>query len=68
MTMSISDKMKERMNRHREIRWSEVARGAIAEKLEVLEKMDEILSKSSLTEKDALRLGRKVNKAVAAKY
>ena len=68
LTMSIGPEMKARMAKHKEIKWSEVARNAIAEKLEVLETMEQILSKSSLTEKDTLRLGRKVNKAVAAKY
>jgi len=33
-----------------------------------IEFMDKILSKSALTEKDALKIGRKINKAVAKRH
>ena len=56
------------MQQHKEIKWSEIARQSIEQKLDLLERMDKILEKSTLTEQDALRLGRKVNKAVAEKY
>ena len=68
ITLSVSDKLKGRMQKHREIKWSEVARNSIEQKLDLLERMDKLLENSTLTEKDALRLGRKVNKAVAEKF
>jgi hypothetical protein len=40
----------------------------IKEKLEEFVEVEKILSKSKLTGKDALELGRKVNKALAKRY
>ncbi len=68
MTLAIPREMKIEMDEHPEINWSEIARQAIQQKLVLLEHMDKLLAKSKLTEKDALELGRKVNKAVARKY
>ena len=56
------------MRRHKEIKWSEVAREALWNQARKLELMDKFLSKSALTEKDALEIGRKVNEAVARKH
>ncbi len=47
---------------------SEIARSAIKERLVILDGLDKILVKSKFTERDALELGRKVNKIVAKKY
>ncbi|MBS3070377.1 hypothetical protein J4220_02615 [Candidatus Micrarchaeota archaeon] len=52
------------MSKYPEIKWVEVARRAIVERLEILEKMDKMLSKSTLTQEDALRIGREINKKV----
>jgi GTPase SAR1 family protein len=40
----------------------------IKEKLEEFVEVEKMLSKSKLTEKEALELGRKVNKALAKRY
>jgi hypothetical protein len=40
----------------------------IKEKLEEFVKVERILAKSKLTEKEALELGRKVNKSLAKRY
>ena len=40
----------------------------VKEKLEEFVKVEKILSKSKLTEREALKLGRKVNKSLAKKY
>ena len=65
VTLSVPEELKIEMDEYPEINWSEIARQAIRSKLIILKKMDLILSKSRLTEKDALEIGRKVNKAVA---
>ena len=65
ITLAVSKELKEEMDKHPEFNWSEVARQAIKEKLAILAKMDKLLSKSRLNEKDTLELGRKVNKAAA---
>lgn len=65
ITLSVPEELKKEMDDFPEMNWSEIARQAIREKLNILRKMDMILSKSKMTEKDALELGKKVNKAVA---
>lgn len=68
ITLSMPTELKQEMDAHPEMNWSEIARQAIRERLALLQKMDEILSKSRLTQMDAIELGKKVNKAVAKKY
>ncbi len=68
VTLAVPEEMKSEMDKHPEMNWSEIARQAFREKLMILKRMDELLSKSKMTEKNALELGRKVNKAVAKRF
>ncbi len=68
ITLAVPPDLKAEMDNHPELNWSEVARRAIKDKLEILKKMDKLLEKSKLTEKDAIELGRKVNKGLAKRY
>ena len=52
ITLALEDDLHERMKKHSEIRWSEVARKSIRQKVEILDAMDKIASKSKLTKKD----------------
>ncbi|MBU2634515.1 MAG: hypothetical protein KJ674_04700 [Nanoarchaeota archaeon] len=56
------------MEESREINWSEVARTAIKSKVAQLRILKTISKKSKLTEKDALELGRKINKSLHERY
>lgn len=56
------------MRKHKEIKWSEVARQAILEKARKLELMDKLLAKSELTEEDAERIGHKIKHGMAKRY
>ena len=47
------------------INWSAVAREAIGGKVLVLERMDELLANSKLTEEDTIQLGREIKKGIA---
>jgi predicted nucleic acid-binding protein len=68
MTLSVPADVHRLMRRHPEIRWSEVARRAIIQKLMDLERMDELTHDSKMTEQDAIELGRIVNKSLARRY
>ena len=68
ITLAVPEELKKKMDEFPEINWSEVARKSIRERVELLEKMNKMLSKSKLTERDALELGRKVNRAAAKRY
>ena len=62
LTLSIPDDLKAKMVHFPEINWSEVARQAIMEKTRVLEQMQHLLSRSTLTEQDALKIGREIKR------
>ena len=62
VTLALPDDLQERMKKHSEIRWSEVVRKSIAQKVELLEVMDRIASKSKLTNKDVEEISRKIKK------
>ena len=68
ITLSVPEELKKEMDQNKMINWSEVARAAIRERLLMLRKFKEFTKHSLFTEEDALRLGRKVNKAVAKRY
>jgi hypothetical protein len=68
MTLAVPKELKEEMDDFPEINWSEVARIAFKRKIEALRIVKEFTSDSELTEKDAIALGRKVNKALHKRY
>ena len=68
ITLSIPDEMKREMEKFPEMNWSVIARVAIKHRIMLLKKFKEFSKESTLTEDDAIRLGREVNKAVSKKY
>ena len=62
ITVNVDGDLKDRMEKHPEINWSEVTRQAIQEKIETLEVMDELTSDSELTESDVAEIADKINK------
>jgi hypothetical protein len=68
MTLAIPEELHKIMKKHKEIKWTEIARQAMWEQARKLELLDSILSKSELTEKDALELGKKIKHQIALKH
>jgi len=64
VTLAIPDDLHMKMKEHSEIRWSEVVRKSIAEKVEVLDAMNTLAKKSKLTKKDVEEIAHKINKDV----
>ncbi|MHA1144308.1 MAG: hypothetical protein ACTSRW_06180 [Candidatus Helarchaeota archaeon] len=76
ITLSIPEEIYNIMKKHKEIRWSEIARQAIEKftrKLELLDEIDleekkkffdSILQNSELTEADVLEIGEKVKENI----
>ena len=60
LTLALPDDLQERMKKHSEIRWSEVVRKSLVQKVEMLETMDSIARKSKLTQKDVDEISRKI--------
>jgi len=68
MTLSIPKELHQKMKKMPEIRWSEVARGAIQQRIEDLELMDRLASKSKLTKKDVEKIGNKIKIGIARRH
>lgn len=67
LTLAIPDELHTRMKTYTEIRWSEVVRKSITERVDMLETMDKIAKKSKLTTKDVDSIAKKINRATAKK-
>ncbi|MBI2549119.1 hypothetical protein HYW21_07255 [Candidatus Woesearchaeota archaeon] len=67
ITLAIPEDLHTRMREHSEIRWSEVVRKTITQKIEDLDVMDKLTAKSKLTQKDVDEIANKVDSAVARK-
>jgi len=68
MTISIPKELYSAIKKHRQVRWSEVARKAMAEYAKKLEVLDKLLERSELTEKDAVEIGTKVKAGIAKRH
>ncbi len=51
-----------------EINWREISIASIKKRILLLKQIKEFTKDSELTEEDAIRLGREVNKAAAKRY
>jgi predicted CopG family antitoxin len=60
MTLTVSEEMYREMKKHRELKWSDIARQAFEKKIAEIKMMDKLLSKSKLTEEDAEIIGHKI--------
>ena len=71
MTLAIPNDLKEKMDQHKEINWSEVARESFLKRLkrdEAFNRFDEILKNSEMTDELASRLGDELKKKVAKRH
>lgn len=67
VTLSIPNELHKKMKEHSEIRWSEVIRKTISDKIETLEMMNKLTSKSKLTQKEVDELSKLIDDNVAKK-
>lgn len=51
-----------------DINWSNVANSAFQKKLDLLVRFEKLTEKSTLTEADAVRIGRKLKKGIAGRH
>lgn len=61
ITVNVDASLKERMEKHPEINWSEVTRQAIAEKITKLELLDELTIDSKLSGEDVNEIAEKID-------
>ena len=65
VTLSIPNELKQKMDTLAEINWSAVAREAFDQKVRDMEFIKKFKAKSTLTETDALRLGKEISKSLS---
>lgn len=68
ITLSVSPKLKEQMERFPEINWSEVARSAFRQKIADLKFIQSFKKGSEITSDDAEKLGREVSILLSKHY
>ena len=68
MTLAIPENLYKIIKKHKEIKWTEIARQAMWQQARKLELLDSLLSISELTDKDALEIGRKIKREIAKKH
>ncbi len=65
VTLAVPADLKHKMDLFEEINWSAVAREAFTQKISDLEFIKKFKSRSTLTEEEAIQLGRDLNKKLA---
>lgn len=68
ITLSIPEIVHKEMRHFSEVKWSEVARKAIQNKLETLRLAEKLAAKSKLTEKDILAFDKKIKAAATKRF
>lgn len=68
MTLSIPEELHKKMKNMSDIRWSEIARRAIEQRINDLEVMNKIASKSKLTKKDVEEIGKKIKSRMSKEF
>ncbi len=68
MTLAVPEELKQKMERFPEMNWSEIARQAFLQRVHDLEFLKKFKENSTLTEEDALRMGRELNEKMAKRY
>lgn len=68
MTLSIPVELKVKMDRFKEINWSEVARQAIFQKTLLMDKMNLMMSSGKIGEPETLYEARKISRKVTKKH
>ena len=64
ITLALPKELHRRMRAHPEIKWSEVVRRLLAERIRDLERMDAIAKRSTLTSRDVDELAHLVNEGL----
>ncbi|HIH29379.1 MAG TPA: hypothetical protein HA260_06195 [Thermoplasmata archaeon] len=68
ITLSIPNEIHKQMKHFSEVKWSEIARKAIIEKLELLQLAEKLASKSKLTEEDVVAFNKKIKASATKRF
>jgi len=62
ITLAVPEELKKKMDNFNQINWSAVARQAFIQQIKDMEFISKMREKSTMTEEDAIRFGREINK------
>ncbi len=68
ITLSVPNNVHKKMKHFSEVKWSEVARKAIIEKIEMLSLAEKLAQKSELTEKDVKEFNKKIKSSANKRF
>lgn len=68
ITLSIPEELHKKMKQMSEIRWSEIVRRAIEQRVNDLETLNRLASKSKITDRDIEELSKKIKRAAALRF
>lgn len=68
VTLSIPNDVHQEMKHFSEVKWSEIARKAIVEKIETLQLAEKLANKSKLTEKDVKEFSKKIKSSATKRF
>ena len=68
ISVSVPDDLKNKITQHDEVNWSAIARKAFEQKVQEVEFLRKLASKSKLSQKDADELSRTINQGMANKF
>ncbi len=68
ITLSVPDDIQEQMRHFSEVKWSEVARKAIIERVETLQLAEKLAQKSKLSEKDVQDFSKKIKSFASKRF
>jgi hypothetical protein len=68
ITLSIPNEIHKQMKHFSEVKWSEIARKAIIEKLELLQLAEKLASQSKLTEEDVAAFNKKIKASATKRF
>ena len=68
ITLSVPENIHKQMRHFSEVKWSEVARKAIIERLEILLLAEKLAQKSKLTKKDVENFSKKIKSSSSKRF
>lgn len=68
VSVRVSEDLKAKIERHKEVNWSEIMRRAVKEHLTKVELVESISSRSKLSEKDAEEIGEEIKRGIAKRH
>ncbi|MFH0713193.1 MAG: hypothetical protein V1722_01545 [Candidatus Micrarchaeota archaeon] len=68
ITLSIPEETFDKMKQFPEVRWSEIVRKAVEDRVDMLETLNRIASKSKLTESDVKELSEKIKQGMRKRH